>query len=165
MDLAASPDDIAGIMPIAATLEALFRVVGPQQLGARRAGLAAFVFIERVVNPLARISKTLLPQSQIDHPATSNVLARFSAMTEDCFVTTTGSLKCIGQVWHLIEGTCVIHALGKPHDAQRLPGRIEGDGLERVADDVTEVTTLLSPSGGTVCSATRRCDGMMPNGR
>ena len=71
------------------------------------------------------------------------MLAGLSAMIQDRLITTPDTLQSIGQIGHSVEGSIVVHGLGEPDNAEGSPRRVEVDGPERIAEDVTKQDDLV----------------------
>src|SRR4051812_43248989 len=70
------------------------------------------------------------------------MLTRLTAVVEDVFVVATGVLKCIGEDRHPVKGTLLVDVFGKSDDGGSQPRRVDGDGAEGVAEDVSQQRTL-----------------------
>ncbi len=74
------------------------------------------------------------------------MFTRLTTVIQDHLVVAPGFFESVCQDWHLVEGTVVVNRPGQlPHSTlvPVQPGRINGHGLERVADDVTEENSLI----------------------
>jgi hypothetical protein len=59
-------------------------------------------------------------------------------MAQDFIIVAPGSLKGIGQGRHPVEGSVVVDRLRQFDHGGRQPGGVDGNGPERVAEDVTQ---------------------------
>src|SRR5262249_23674667 len=91
----------------------------------------------------------LLPQDQINRPATTDMLPRLAEMGQDVGVVAAGLFQCVskdskpggfkrpgGQDGDVVGG------LGKSDDGRRLPSGVQGDGAEGVAEDSSQQVGL-----------------------
>lgn len=84
-----------------------------------------------------------LSQHQIDNPTTADVRNRSPAtMAKNLLLPTACFFQRIRQHGHRGEIAGVVHRLGERHGCRCLPGRIESDGTEGVAEDVSEDLSL-----------------------
>ena len=65
------------------------------------------------------------------------MLARLSAVVQDVVVVATSVLKGVGKNQHSVKGTLLVNAFRKDANVGREPGRIDGNGTEGVAEDVS----------------------------
>lgn len=65
-------------------------------------------------------------------------------MQKDLFVVATGVLKGIRENGHSVEGAVFVDSLSEREYGGAEPGRVESDGAEGVAEDVTKKCNLLS---------------------
>ena len=63
---------------------------------------------------------------------------RSPAVIEDVGVLAPGILESVGEDREAVEGPIGVDAFGEGENGGREPGEIEGDAVERVADDVAE---------------------------
>jgi hypothetical protein len=75
----------------------------------------------------------------IDDPAAADVDAvGVAAVVENDGVFAPGVLEGVGEDWHRGELARLVHLPGQLHDGGGTPVRVEGDGVEGVAEDVAE---------------------------
>src|SRR5688572_16265034 len=85
-------------------------------------------------------------QYQIAHPTPADVNSRgVAAVVQNVLAVAPGILKRIGQYRHRAEVAGVVHLPGERHRGVGTPRRGEGNGAERVAEDVAEQVALTPP--------------------
>src|SRR5580658_1291680 len=67
----------------------------------------------------------LLPQQQIDHPATSNMIATRTTMLQDVLVRTACVFEGISEDRHTVESTVAVDGGGKVGDGGGQPGGVD----------------------------------------
>ena len=77
-------------------------------------------------------------QQQIHYPAAANMLAGLAAVVKDVRIGAAGVFERVAEDGHPVEGPAVVDGLCQRDDGGRLPGGIDGDGAEGVAEDVAE---------------------------
>src|SRR5262249_51770074 len=77
-----------------------------------------------------------LAEQQIHHPAAADVFSGLAAMVQDSAIVAAGLFEGIAEYRHALEGALVVDGLGEGDDVCGAPGWIEGDGAERIAEDV-----------------------------
>jgi hypothetical protein len=65
------------------------------------------------------------------------------AMGEHIRVVATGFLQRVGQDWQAAERAIGVDAVGEREDRGRAPARIDGDGAEGIAEDVSDELGLV----------------------
>jgi hypothetical protein len=80
----------------------------------------------------------LLGEDEVDNPAATDVNARFAAVGEDVGVVAASFFEGIRQDRHGGEVPLLVHPRRDPDGVFGAPPRIEGDAVERVAEDVAE---------------------------
>src|SRR5260370_1202871 len=66
-----------------------------------------------------------------------------SAMGKNIAVVAAGLFEGVGEDRQAVEGPVLVHGLGKSSDRGREPTRVESDGAEGVAENVTQEGGLL----------------------
>src|SRR5262249_5965709 len=79
-------------------------------------------------------------------PAAADVGAGTENVVESVGVGPPGVLQYVGQDRQTVERPVRVDASRQSHDGGREPGRVNGDGAERVAEDVAEEVRLLIAS-------------------
>src|SRR5262249_34181143 len=88
----------------------------------------------------ASVMASPLPQEQVHDPADPNVWAWLPTMPEDVWFVAASLFEGIGQHRQVREVPAVVHLLSHRDDKAVVPGQpggSEGNGAERVADDVS----------------------------
>src|SRR5262249_43800714 len=94
---------------------------------------------------VSAIVPSLLTQHQVHRPAPSDMLAGLAAVVQDVGVIAGGVFEGVGEDGKTVEGAVIVDGLGQCGDVRRSPGRIDGDGTEGVAE---ELTKQFCPYGG-----------------
>src|SRR5262249_42219256 len=81
--------------------------------------------------------RLLLPEDQIESPTPSDMDTGLPAMVQNVGIIAAGVFEGIGENGKAVEGAVVVDGLTQGSDVRCTPGELEGDGVERVADDVS----------------------------
>src|SRR5438105_1908774 len=87
-----------------------------------------------------------LVEEAIEHPAAAHVDARAAAVAQDALVGAAGLLQGVGQERQPLEGPLLVKRPRQSKDVGRAPGRVDGDGIERVAEDLAWPRGLCLPA-------------------
>jgi hypothetical protein len=66
-------------------------------------------------------------------------------MVKDGGILAPGLFEGIGQDGHVLETPLLVQGPGQLHDGRRSPSRVDGDGAEGVAEEITEQVALRLP--------------------
>src|SRR5208337_5376877 len=76
--------------------------------------------------------RSLLPEQQIERPATTNMDTRLAAVVQYVLGTATGVLQGMGKDGHSVELAFLVNRAGKLLHGWGEPGGVAGDGAEGV---------------------------------
>src|SRR4051794_17673860 len=87
-------------------------------------------------------SRLLLPEQQIGDPAATDVRAVASAVGQDGLILAARVLQGVGKDGHGGKVPAVVHLPGEGNDRGGKPRGVNGDGTERIAEDVSNEIAL-----------------------
>src|SRR5262249_2400638 len=85
------------------------------------------------------------------------MLAARATMLQDVGIVAAGLFQRVAENRHALEGPPVVDSLGEGDDVGGAPNRIDGHGTERVAENVTEESSLPGSIGSRESPSDRRC--------
>ena len=97
-----------------------------------------------VVSHSLSVIASLLPQEKVHTPASSDVDTGLTAVVQDVLVDAAGFFERISENRKVVERSLGVDGLGQLLDGRCEPSRVEGKGIEGIAEDVTEVKNFFS---------------------